>query len=62
MIPAGCSNAVYDARMADALASPVLAGIEGVAFGDLFLEDVRADRRARLAESGRRGLFPALGS
>jgi uncharacterized protein (TIGR00290 family) len=61
VIPADCSNAVYDARMAHAFASRALSGVEGVAFGDLFLADVRAYREARLAESGRRGLFPLWG-
>jgi uncharacterized protein (TIGR00290 family) len=61
VIPAGCSNTVYDARMAYAFASRALSGVEGVAFGDLFLADVRAYREARLAESGRRGLFPLWG-
>jgi len=61
VIPADCSNAVYDARMAHAFASGALADVEGVAFGDLFLADVRAYREARLAETGRRALFPLWG-
>ncbi len=58
VIPPGCPNAAYDARMARAFASPPLSGVEAVAFGDLFLEDVRAYREARLASGGKRGLFP----
>jgi uncharacterized protein (TIGR00290 family) len=58
VIPPACVNEVYEARMAEAFAAPPLAGVETVAFGDLFLEDVRAYREARLAASGRRGLFP----
>jgi uncharacterized protein (TIGR00290 family) len=57
-IPPACVNDVYEARMAQAFASPPLAGIDAVAFGDLFLEDVRAYREARLAAGGKRGLFP----
>jgi uncharacterized protein (TIGR00290 family) len=58
MIPPGCTNAVYEARMTEAFGRAPLAGIEAIAFGDLFLEDVRTYREARLAASGKRGLFP----
>jgi uncharacterized protein (TIGR00290 family) len=61
VIPPGCVNEVYEARMARAFASPPLTAVEAVAFGDLFLEDVRAYREARLAAAGRRGLFPLWG-
>ena len=57
-IPPGCVNDVYEARMAQAFASAPLSGVEAVAFGDLFLEDVRAYREARLAANDMRGLFP----
>ena len=57
-IPPGCVNEVYEARMAQAFASAPLAGVGAVAFGDLFLEDVRAYREERLAAAGKRGLFP----
>ena len=60
-IPPGCVNEVYEARMAEAFASPPLSDVEAVAFGDLFLEDVRAYREQRLAATGRRGLFPLWG-
>jgi uncharacterized protein (TIGR00290 family) len=61
LIPPGCVNEIYDKRMADAFAAEPLSGIETVAFGDLFLEDVRAYREGRLAAAGRRGLFPLWG-
>jgi uncharacterized protein (TIGR00290 family) len=61
VIPPGCPNAAYDAQMARAFASAPLSGVEAVAFGDLFLEDVRAYREARLAAGGKRGLFPIWG-
>src|SRR5262249_30427489 len=61
VIPPGCVNEVYEARMADALAAAPLSGIEAVAFGDLFLEDVRAYREDRLARAGKLGLFPLWG-
>jgi uncharacterized protein (TIGR00290 family) len=61
LISPRCPNAVYDARMAYALASPPLSRVEAVAFGDLFLEDVRGYREARLAAAGRQALFPLWG-
>jgi uncharacterized protein (TIGR00290 family) len=60
-IPPGCVNEVYEARMAEAFASPPLSNVEAVAFGDLFLEDVRAYREQRLAANDLRGLFPLWG-
>jgi uncharacterized protein (TIGR00290 family) len=57
-IPVGCTNDVYDQRMAQALASATLRDVQVVAFGDLFLEDIRAYREARLAMAGRRAYFP----
>jgi uncharacterized protein (TIGR00290 family) len=60
-IPPACVNDVYEARMAQAFACPPLSDVEAVAFGDLFLEDVRAYREERLAANDRRGLFPLWG-
>lgn len=60
-IPPGCSNELYEQRMAQALSSRELAGAEQVAFGDLFLADIRAYREQRLAEAGKRALFPLWG-
>src|SRR3954469_24308423 len=57
-IPAGCVNATYEERMADALAAPPLDRVGAIAFGDLFLEDVRAYREERLVGVGRTALFP----
>jgi uncharacterized protein (TIGR00290 family) len=61
VIPPGCVNEVYEARMVQAFASAPLSGVEAVAFGDLFLDDVRAYREERLAAGGKRGLFPLWG-
>jgi uncharacterized protein (TIGR00290 family) len=61
VIPPACVNDVYEARMAEAFASAPLSGVEEVAFGDLFLEDVRAYREELLATGGKRGLFPLWG-
>jgi uncharacterized protein (TIGR00290 family) len=61
VIPAACVNEVYETRMAKAFAAAPLSGVEAVAFGDLFLEEVRAYREERLAAAGKRGLFPLWG-
>ncbi len=60
-IPAACPNDVYEERMATALAAAIRDGVEAVAFGDLFLEDVRAYREQSLAGTGVRPLFPLWG-
>lgn len=60
-IPLPCPNEVYEARMEEALAAPPLDAVTEVAFGDLFLEDVRAYREERLQPTGRRALFPVWG-
>jgi uncharacterized protein (TIGR00290 family) len=61
LIPLACPNEVYDARMHEAFASERLRQVAEVAFGDLFLEEVRAYREGRLAAAGKRGLFPLWG-
>src|SRR5204863_8462138 len=61
VIPPSCVNEIYEARMAEAFAAEPLSGVEAVAFGDLFLEDVRTYRESRLAAAGKRGLFPLWG-
>jgi uncharacterized protein (TIGR00290 family) len=60
-IPLPCPNEVYEARMEEALARPPLDAVAEVAFGDLFLEDIRAYREERLAPTGRSALFPVWG-
>lgn len=54
----GCTNEVYEAIMAKEVATYRDEGIFTVAFGDLFLEDLRAWREANLARAGMRGIFP----
>jgi uncharacterized protein (TIGR00290 family) len=61
VIPPACANQAYEARMAEAFAAAPLSRVEAVAFGDLFLEDVRAYREERLAAAGKRGIFPLWG-
>lgn len=57
-LPWPCSNADYETIMAAAVAGFVADGFTHVAFGDLFLEDVRQYRVDRLAGSGLEPLFP----
>src|SRR5262245_31024676 len=60
-IPHPCPNDVYEARMATAVAEAVADGFTHVAFGDLFLEDVRRYREERLDGSGLEPLVPVWG-
>ena len=60
-IPLPCPNEVYEAQMEAVLAAPPLDAVTEVAFGDLFLEDIRSYREERLAPTGRRALFPVWG-
>jgi uncharacterized protein (TIGR00290 family) len=57
-LPSPCSNEIYEQRMGAAVAQAVADGFTHVAFGDLFLEDIRAYREARLRGSGLEPLFP----
>lgn len=61
-LPWPCSNEEYERRMAAVIARVTAAGITHVAFGDLFLEDVRAYRVRQLAGTGIEPLFPLWGS
>ena len=51
-IPSPCSNADYEAAMGGAMDRVRREGITAVAFGDLFLEDIRAYREERLRPPG----------
>jgi uncharacterized protein (TIGR00290 family) len=57
-LPWPCSNEVYESQMASACARAIAERIDAVAFGDLFLEDIRAYREAKLAGTGLQPLFP----
>jgi len=61
LIPNPCPNEIYEQQMRIAVAAAVLDGFTHVAFGDLFLEDVRRYREERLAGTGLEPLFPAWG-
>ncbi len=58
MLPYPCTNEVYEERMKAAIADAKEAGITGIAFGDLFLEDIRAYRIRLLQGTGLEPLFP----
>jgi uncharacterized protein (TIGR00290 family) len=63
-IPPQASNDAYEASFADALRRACAtsdAPVDTIAFGDLFLADVRAYREAMLARLGWRGEFPLWG-
>jgi len=57
-LPYPCTNAEYESAVAPMLAAAREAGVEAMAFGDLFLEDVRAYREALLAGSDVEPVFP----
>jgi uncharacterized protein (TIGR00290 family) len=60
-LPWPCPNEQYEKLMAQTCAKAVAEGIEGVAFGDLFLEDVRAYRVKQLRGTGLEPIFPVWG-
>jgi len=57
-LPWPCTNEIYEARLRTAVDRAVAEGFTHVAFGDLFLEDVRKYREDRLAGTGLEPLFP----
>jgi len=60
-LPFPCGNDVYEERMRAAIGAAQADGIEGIAFGDLFLADVRQYRERMLEETGITPLFPIWG-
>jgi uncharacterized protein (TIGR00290 family) len=57
-LPWPCTNDDYESRMADACRRAVAEGFDTIAFGDLFLRDIRAYREKQLAGSGLTPVFP----
>jgi uncharacterized protein (TIGR00290 family) len=57
-LPWPCTNDDYEARMAAACRRAVAEGFDTIAFGDLFLRDIRAYREKQLAGSGLTPIFP----
>jgi uncharacterized protein (TIGR00290 family) len=60
-IPRPCPNAVYEAAIAEFIGRAKREGVTHVAFGDLFLEDIRRYRERQFAGSGVELLFPLWG-
>jgi len=60
-IPYPCPNEAYEAIMGEFIGAQAAQGIEAMAFGDLFLEDIRRYREAKLASTGITPLFPIWG-
>jgi uncharacterized protein (TIGR00290 family) len=60
-LPWPCSNEQYEALMRQTCDKAVAEGLYGVAFGDLFLEDVRAYREKQLRDTGLKPVFPVWG-
>jgi uncharacterized protein (TIGR00290 family) len=57
-LPWPCSNEIYEQRMAETCQRAIAEKIDAVAFGDLFLEDVRSYRIKQLAPTGLEPIFP----
>ena len=51
-LPWPCSNEQYEDRMRDLCTRAIHEGIQAMAFGDLFLADIRAYREKQLAGTG----------
>jgi uncharacterized protein (TIGR00290 family) len=63
-IPQACDNATYEAAFASALAAAQARwpGLRDIAFGDLFLADIKAYRDAFCARHGWHPHYPLFGS
>lgn len=60
-LPYPCSNADYESGMEAVCTRAVREGFNAIAFGDLFLEDIRAYRVERLAGTRLEPVFPIWG-
>jgi len=58
LIPKEATNDIYESRMRALLEEGLREGIDTVAFGDIFLEDLKLYRENNLAQLGMKGLFP----
>jgi uncharacterized protein (TIGR00290 family) len=57
-LPWPCSNAIYEERVAQACDRAIQEKVDAIAFGDLFLRQVRAYRETQLQPTGLEPLFP----
>ena len=60
-IPKDCTNEDYERLMGTVMRGFAAEGVTAAVFGDLFLEDIRSYREARLAQIGLEALFPVWG-
>jgi uncharacterized protein (TIGR00290 family) len=60
-LPHPCPNEAYERIMAGVIERAQGEGVEAMAFGDLFLEDIRAYRERQLDGTGLEPLFPIWG-
>jgi uncharacterized protein (TIGR00290 family) len=60
-LPWPCSNEQYESLMAETCGKATAEGIEGIAFGDLFLEDVRTYRERQMRKTRLEPIFPVWG-
>ncbi len=60
-IPKNATNEEYELRMKEALTKHQKEGVNLVAFGDIFLEDLRKYREENLSRIGMKGIFPIWG-
>ncbi len=57
-IPPQCVNPIYETRMREALLLQKESGVRRVAFGDIFLQDLREYRERNLAQIEMKAIFP----
>jgi uncharacterized protein (TIGR00290 family) len=57
-LPWPCSNETYESVMQSACSDAIARGVEVIAFGDLYLQDIRAYREKQLQSTGLTPIFP----
>lgn len=60
-LPNPAPNTVYEGVMRGFVERAIARGVEAIAFGDLYLEDIRSYRESRLAGTGLAPVFPLWG-
>jgi uncharacterized protein (TIGR00290 family) len=60
-IPSNCTDFIYASVMESEMKQLKLAGINTMAFGDIYLQDVRTYRENNMAKVGMKCLFPLWG-
>lgn len=60
-LPENCTLSHYEVTISDFLKKSISDGVEGIVFGDIFLEDIRKYREAQLEKDGLKAIFPLWG-